>query len=129
MLFIMTVSYCQQTKPRTDLTRADYLQKSKRQKTAAWLLLGGGTTVGFIGLANINLAGTDDPDGVNNTPGTLLFVTGLASAIASIPMFTASARNKRKAMNLSFKKQMIPQLQNYGLTFRSVPSVNIKISF
>ncbi len=127
LLFLYFIGTSQQTNPNGSLPTTDYLQKSKKQKTAAWILLGGGTTVGFIGLASINLAGTDDPDGVNNTPGTILFATGLASVIASIPMFSAAKRNKRKAMSVSLKNQFLPYLQKTYMAYTTVPSLQIKI--
>lgn len=108
------------------LTKQDYLHKSKKQKTTAWVLLGGGVTVGLIGLTKINLAGSDGD--INNGPGTALFVTGTVAALSSIPFFSASKRNKRKAMNMSFKNQMVPKLQNSGFVYRSVPSLNLKFS-
>ena len=128
LLFLHFLGRSQQANPNGPLPKTDYLQKSKKQKTAAWILLGGGATVGFIGLASINLAGTDDPDGVNNTPGTILFATGLASMIASIPMFSAAKKNKRKAMSVSLKNQFLPYLQNTSIVCAAIPSVHIKIT-
>src|SRR5262245_53047878 len=127
LLFLYLIGMSQQTTPTESLSKTDYLQKSKKQKTAAWIMLGGGTVIGLIGLASINVAGTDDPDGVNNTPGTILFATGLASVIASIPMFSASKKNKRKAMSVSLKNQFLPYLQTTSMVYTVVPSVQIKI--
>ena len=107
-------------------TKQDHLQKSKKQKTTAWIMLGGGTAVGLIGLSKINLAGSDRE--INNTPGTIMFFTGLASSIASIPVFIASKRNKRMAMKLSFMPGLTPVLQGNNYTQKSQPSVHIKIS-
>src|SRR4030095_9061607 len=43
-LFVVSFLSCfsQQTNPSNALTKEEYLQKSKHQKTAAWVLLGGG---------------------------------------------------------------------------------------
>ncbi|MFI5131177.1 MAG: hypothetical protein ACHQFX_14340, partial [Chitinophagales bacterium] len=51
LLILSATSFSQQTDPSTPMTRADYLQKSKNKKTAAWVLLGGGTVLigaGFL---------------------------------------------------------------------------------
>ena len=109
-----------------NLNKQEYLHKSKKKKTTAWVLLGGGVTVGLIGLTKINLAGSDGD--INNGPGTALFVTGTVAALSSIPFFSASKRNKRKAMSMSFKNQTIPQLQNNGFVYRTIPSLNLKIT-
>lgn len=110
----------------SSVTKADYLRKSKKQKTIAWLTLAGGTTVGLIGLTQINLAGSDGD--INNTPGTVMFFTGLGSAIASIPLFSASSRNKKKAMELSFKPNSIPMLSGKNIIHKSQSSIAIKLS-
>jgi hypothetical protein len=41
LLFLTASLFSQQTNPQS-LSRQDYLEKSKKQKTAAWILLGGG---------------------------------------------------------------------------------------
>ena len=52
LMIFSTTAFCQQTKTVTaQLTKTDYLKKGKNQKTAAWLLLGGGATVSLIGIA------------------------------------------------------------------------------
>ena len=49
VLFALPViSFCQKTSDTVPSIKTDYLVKSKNQKTAAWVLLGGGTAL--IGL-------------------------------------------------------------------------------
>ena len=43
LLVFTTASFGQQVVPKQPLTQADYLKKSKKQKTAAWILTGAGT--------------------------------------------------------------------------------------
>lgn len=43
LLILSATSFSQQSNPSPTLTKQDYLQKSKHQNTAAWLLLIGGT--------------------------------------------------------------------------------------
>ncbi len=121
-LFVISVS-AQQTTSAPGLPKTEYMKKSKKQKTTAWILLGGGTTVGFIGLTQLNLAGSDNGE-VNNTPGTVMFIVGGVAALTSISFFSASKKNKRKAISMSFKNQMIPQLQTNGIVYRAIPSFN-----
>ena len=83
-----------------------YLAKSKNQKTIAWVLLGGGvamTSIGII-LARNKIAHEKDPitalldiAGVNTIGYYVLSSFGVAATLGSIPLFIASARNKRKA--------------------------------
>ena len=40
LLVFTNLSYSQQIIQKQSLTKADYLQKSKKQKTVAWILLG-----------------------------------------------------------------------------------------
>jgi len=99
LLFYGLVCFCQQPTPQPTFTQQEYLEKSKRQKTTAWILLGGGVATTFIGLAQINLAGSSE--GVNNTAGTIFFFTGLAATITSIPLFSAANHNRKKAGTVS----------------------------
>lgn len=116
--------YSQKTTPSAN---TDYKQKSKKQKTAAWIMLGGGTVVGFVGLTQLNFAGSDNGE-VNNTPGAVLLFTGVASVITSIPFFSAAKRNRNKAMSMSFKNQSFPQMQNNKFAYKAIPSLTLKIS-
>lgn len=68
-------------------TRQDYLKKSKSQKTAAWVLLGAGVTCFAIAApGNIALG----------TAGVII-VAGGVCVLTSIPLFIASAKNKKRA--------------------------------
>ncbi|MES1214638.1 MAG: hypothetical protein ABUT20_03895 [Bacteroidota bacterium] len=111
-------TFSQQATPSQALTKQDYLQKSKHQKTAAWILLGGGILIGSIRVE-------PNPDVVNSTNAVLL-TTGLAAIGSSIILFVASSKNKKKAMSLSFKNQTAPFLQNKNFVYHSIPSLSLK---
>jgi len=116
-----TTSFCQQTK----LLHDDYMLKSKRQKSAAWVLLGGGIALmgtGFL-IGNGKEASFDDAAG-----GVIVAGIGVLSAIGSIPLFIASARNKRKGMSLSFKTETTSPFFKGGFLCRYYPSVAFKVS-
>ena len=109
----------------------DYLQKSKRQKTAAWILLGAGGTLmvtGVIiprgGLIHESLfQKTYKNDGIKST----LTSTGIVAILGSIPLFIASSKNKRKAANLSFKNETVPGFYKQSIVSQPAPSLTIKI--
>jgi len=108
LLVLATVSFSQQTNPKQPLRHDDYLIKSKSQKIIAFVLLGAGvTTLAIISKGNTSF----------DVAGTLA-VAGILSTLGSIPLFLASARNKRKAQAASvyfkLEKQDVRQLS--GIT-------------
>jgi drug/metabolite transporter (DMT)-like permease len=141
LLIVSAATFSQQTNPSPSLTKQDYLQKSKHQKTAAWWLLGGGlalsTTSVLIGALKATedyttiitgiFTGTDPTPQNNYTAATILFVVGTAAMVSSVFCFIASGKNKRKGMSLSFKTETIPPLQKGSFVFRSVPSLSLAI--
>jgi uncharacterized membrane protein YuzA (DUF378 family) len=118
-------SFSQTGSPSPALSKQDYLQKSKKQKTTAWILLAGGATVGFIGLTQFNFAGSDRE--VNNGAATVMFLTGTAAAITSIPFFKASKRNKNKAASMSLIMDRVPVLQTKGLASINYPAISFRL--
>lgn len=80
----------------------DYLQKSRDQRTTAWVLLGGGAALAFIGIAWNSDESTNDGFFTQNfdTQAALMLIGG-ASAVASVPFFIASSRNKEKSRKMS----------------------------
>jgi hypothetical protein len=136
LLAVVANSFGQKLEPSPTLSKQDYLRKSKKQKTAAWILLGGGfvlsttgaviaatevttETVGFIisGLAGV---AAEEPK-ASNTSEILLY-TGLASMVGSIPLFVAASKNK----NLGYKVSTSIKFEE-GLLVRQ--SVLTKIQF
>ena len=127
LLATATTSYCQQTKSGEPLTRQEYLTKSKNQRTAARILLIGGgallaTTIIIAAPGNISF----DNLGTVVTIGAI----GGVAALGSIPLFIASGRNKRKAVNASayinLEKGSFIQQQN--IKFSTYPAISIKIN-
>lgn len=115
-----------------------YLQKSKKQKTAAWLLLGGGLTLStisvFTGYADLSDDFTGffstDPESQNNdTAETILLVTGTAAILSSIPLFIASGKNKKRAraISASLKMDDASIVQGYRITRVNYPVFSLKI--
>ena len=103
LLAFPATSFCQKTNDSVPVIKTDYLTKSKNQKTAGWVLLGGGTALIGIGF----LVG----DSKEST---------FDDAIGSIPLFIASGKNKRKALNMSANFKMENATNSY-------PAVAFKI--
>ena len=91
-----------------------YSLKQKRQKTAAWICLGGGVAMTLTGLVikgghkgaeitgDLLTLGLVDIVGPEPPIANLLVYFGGASSAASIPLFISAGKNKRKA-SLSIK--------------------------
>lgn len=118
------VGFTQQTTMQIPKAKTDYLRKSKNQKRSAWILLGIGISSAALSTVHLNFAGYDEPPENN----TFLLVTGLAETAASVPLFIASSRNKKKAMEVTLTRQPVPRLTNNGLINRQLPSLCFKLT-
>ena len=125
LLLVTASSFCQQTDSNQSLTQKSYLQKSKSQKTAAWVLLGGGCAVA-VGAVILDVSSDWSK---SETPYLVALFTGCASMVGSIPLFIASARNKRKAKALStffnMEKMFLPEKS----MVMYYPSVVLRLNF
>jgi hypothetical protein len=125
-----------------DSTRVDYQQKSKKQKTAAWVMLGGGIVLVSIGI--VQAASNDVYDLANGVStafggqnvfddgpnGTALMVIGGAAALGSIPIFISASENAQKAARIraqDFSKSS--SKQNRKSSFLTRKSHSKRISF
>jgi hypothetical protein len=127
LMAITSTSFSQQTHSSKFVARADYLQKSKNQKTAAWILLGGGTVLigtGFL-IGDRKESSFDDA-----ATGVVIAGIGALSMIGSIPLFIASAKNKKRGMAASayLKMEDISAIRQYSMVHSSLPAIAIKIS-
>jgi len=136
LLLILSINvFSQQTTPTDPTVKTDYLKKSKNQKTAAWILLGSGfalTTTGMIiGISSAaeEIFGAFTNEKSNSFEvGAVLFYTGLASMLGSIPLFIASSKNKNKAnTTASFKFETRTTIQQYSQVKAQYPAISIKI--
>ncbi len=124
-------SFSQDTITTAPLTRQDYLQKSKSQKTTANILRYGGAALALTSLFLISddVGGVLDPtDKDNFSAATVLLCAGAAAAIISIPLRSAARKNEQRAMSLSFKNFQVPQLTNKSIVQKALPSITLKIS-
>jgi len=116
--------------------KMDFLKKSKNQKTTAWVLLGGGVALSVTGMIIYSTAYkkavNEDPLylGTNTNPtGAAIATVGVLTSIGSIPLFVASAKNKRRALAIStgFKMEKASVIQGSCFVKKSYPALSVKI--
>jgi len=102
------------------------------------VLLGGGAALAVVGTA-IGSSSWDDEiasivgEGENDNSymaGGIMMVTGLAAMVGSVPLFIASARNKKKAhaASASIKLETMPVVYRQGISKLSYPVACIRIN-
>lgn len=136
-LGLSATSFAQQADTTKHTPATDYLKKSKNQKTAGWILLGGGalmTTIGTVVVANditdelVNIFDPNPPAKKNETLGSVLFYGGLVAVAGSIPLFIAAGKNRRKAAaSVSFKMENATNIYQYAVTNARYPAVALQI--
>lgn len=142
LLALPAVAFCQSIPNKAPVLKVDYLQKSKKQKTAAWILLGGGFALSTTSILIATPKAADDygyfygglffdePVPQNNyTAETVLLVAGTVAMLSSIPLFIASKKNNRKAMNMSanIKMEKATMIQKQSFVQNSYPAIALKI--
>ncbi len=131
-------SFCQQIEAGTHEVSKDFLAKSKKQKTAGWILTGTGTaTLLFVllvdatqqvggELVNVITLGTiPKPENKSYAAG---YISSAALLVGGISLLSASSKNKKKAANLSLQNQAVTSAVRGSLITTNIPSVTLKIS-
>lgn len=93
-----------------------HIEKRNKNRTGAWVALGGGAGLVILGLAN-NFDQTfcfGDCEGVNPNDGLWPAYIGAASMVASIPLFVA-ARKHDKAAQIELRAKPVV-FKSYGQT-------------
>lgn len=142
LLVIPVATFCQKTNDSLSVVKTDYLKKSKNQKTAAWVLLGGGLVLTTTSIVMATSKVTEDyvnviagvfssepPPQNDYTAENILLITGTASMLASIPFFIASKKNKRRAIDMSanIKMENARMIQYQSFVQTSYPAIALKI--
>ncbi|HLO83300.1 MAG TPA: hypothetical protein VK166_20195 [Chitinophagaceae bacterium] len=113
--------------------RDELLQKSKRQKTAAFVMLGVGTLAAVTGsiIFSENFDIWDDSNDALMGTGAILATAGGLSMLGSIPLFIASSKNKGRAMGMSagikMEKAFPDGVFRNNLTYYPAASIRIGI--
>ena len=108
------------------VTKSDLLTKSKKQKTTAYIMLGGGVAAMGLGLLIGNRKNSSFGEAGT---GVVIGGLGFLSAVGSIPVFSSASRNKRKAMALAINIDLDKMNSPYAGYAGSYPGVSIKFSF
>lgn len=120
LLITSAISFSQQTEPFKPVTKEDFLKRSKSQKTAGFVFLG--ITAVCIAIAA--------PGDVSFGTLPVLVIGGAGAAVASILLFSAAGRNKRKAMKMSayIDAKKIPDITTSGIFLEYYPALSLKIN-
>ena len=124
-----------QTTTSTAINKDYYLQKSKNQKTAAWILLGGGAALFGAGLAVqtrvddfTNVFDVFNQDRYHGFGARAALMTSGAVAMGgSIPLFIASSRNKNLAMHLALSNEQVIFPLKSSWAYAMQPAVKITL--
>lgn len=130
MFLILTqTAFAQLDSMKTTLTKEDYLKKSKRQKTAAWIFTGVGVTVTLVSLAQLVGSGYNYSPDDDENDGSVSSLVGVASIATGVYFFIASGINKRKARAASvfIDMEKIPVLQQTVIRKNSYPAIGVRI--
>lgn len=134
MIAFVAVSFGQQAPASSPAqTQTDYLKKSKRQKTWAWVTTSVGTVITALTvIAESNPAYGEVPiiDNGEQINYTIAYILGFTCIATGIVLFVASGKNKKKAnaasVFLDIKKA--PLLQQTVFRNQSFPAVGVRIS-
>ena len=122
--------------------RTDYLTKSKKQRTAGWILTGTGMAVTSIGLTLVIVDALEEvtlgitslmwgevkPEPHPNNRGAII-LTGSAMMLTGATFLIISKKNKKKALSMSFINESSQQLRYNTVMNTSVPSVRLRLQF
>jgi uncharacterized membrane protein YfcA len=127
-LSLTIVTVAQQNPATAAAVKTEYFSKSHTQKTLAWVLMGTGITTVVVGTV-VTAAYLPVDILVGQSPSIFPIVAGLGLMAGSVPLFMASARNKRKGVTVSFKHEFVPQLQSRDIVKIPVPELSLALHF
>lgn len=102
--------------PVVKYSKQYYLQKSKAQKSGAWLL---------VGVAAVSTLASGS--GNFNTIAITVPLMGV-SLLGSLPLFIAASRNKRKSMHATVQFKMLTQPDlSLSRANKNIPAIGLRI--
>lgn len=132
LIFYFDIS-AQQTDTLYNIEVSMLLDKAKKQKNTAWTLLGIGIGASAIGgiIFTASLEDSwDSGDGSRLAQSVILSTAGGLCMWGSLPLFIASARNKRKAAAvISFKMENSSYIHQYTMTEKEFPAIVLRVGF
>lgn len=104
-------------------TKEYFLERSKKQKTTAWILLGtGATAIITEAIVDNSHRGTGQ-----SLTGGVITLGGAICTLTSIPFFVSSSRNKRRAVALTITDSRIVLPQDNSAVARNHSSISVHI--
>ena len=103
-----------------------YLQKSKKQKNTAWILLGGGTAMAVGGFAKFD-SSWDSGSTTSTDVAGIIGTVGILAGLASIPYFISAGKNKNIAMTVSMDYNPIYLSGENTIATSSCPTLSLII--
>jgi len=132
LLLVLAITlHGQQIQPKQLLTSEDYLKRSKKQKTWAWVTTSVGVTTMVAGLLSEVAAVYHIQDGeAEISSSAAYYILGTAWIATGVTLFAASSRNKKKANAASVFIEMkrAPVLQLSRIRSQSIPVLGLKVS-
>jgi len=135
LIVLAAGSFSQPATSPSATVQNNLLQKSKRQNTAAWLLMAGGGVLFTAGLAvypkDYYWIFNENPENLKRAnTASVLVISGIACMAVSVPLFIISSSNKKKAnaASLGFRMETTPVIQQRSFVQSSYPSLSLKIS-
>lgn len=127
---LATASFAQQAVPKHSITQADYLKKSKRQKTWAWVSTGVGASTLLLTLFADALSTAVTLGQGKATGTTAPYLIGAACVTTGVVLFVASGKNRKKANAVSafINMEKAQVLQRTLFRNHSFSAVGLKIS-
>lgn len=111
--------------------KSNYIQKSKNQKTAAWVLLGTGAAIDIVGVIvypkNLGILGNTQSELSRERTASILLIAGSATMLSSIPFFISGHINKKKALQVAVNTQQLQQLKKGNLYTFNYPALTLRL--
>lgn len=106
-----------------EMTKEDYLARSKRQKTGGLVL----TATGVVVLGAVLLSAKNSD--LDDIQGNVIFgVTGAAAIVGGLLILSNAGADARRASELSFKTQPTNMPRYHGTIPKAYPSLTLSIS-
>lgn len=132
ILLVASSLFGQPSNAKPSLTQQDYLDKSKKHRTAGRIILVVGAGLTAVGIiipkgdpVSCFFVCSYENDGIKG--GFIL--AGTISMLSSVPLFIISGKNQRAATSVSFKNENTLQLSNQNLVYTCVPALRVKVDF